>query len=33
MAIDRRSTAADAVGMNTGLCVCQRRGLAVEPAK
>ena len=24
--------AADAVGMNTGLCVCQRRGLAVEPA-
>ena len=25
--------AADAVGMNTGLCVCQRRGLAVEPAK
>ena len=35
MTVDRCTAvlAADAVGMNTGLCVCQRRGLAVEPAK
>ena len=35
MTVDRCTAvlAADAVGMNTGLCVCQRRGLAVEPAE
>ena len=33
VSVDISIPAADAVGMNTGLCVCQRRGLAVEPAK
>ena len=35
MTVDRCTAvlAADAVGMNTGLYVCQRRGLAVEPAE
>ena len=33
MTVDISIPAADAVGMNTGLCVFQRRGLAVEPAE
>ena len=33
MTFDISIPAADAVGMNIGLCVCQRRGLAVEPAE
>ena len=33
VSVDISIPAADAVGMNTGPCVCQRRGLAVEPAE